>query len=1429
MLRASRWIGRCVLLGALTVTSAALAGSGGRVNANGTIELTAKFMYPPDQQDIDHFKSVVSEASQILCDATDGQARISKMTITGGSGVGVDHANILLLAEEGRSTASLCWQGNGVACSSIDNAGSHVNLRTNNLYAEYNGWVLAHELGHLVFDIGDEYDEQSRVGACWGIGRSIECSDESSVNTTMMGRVGGCYASGTADATELTVPANHDTIQGDPAIPSCTPLNQQSCNPPRPCSTNCPFWNPSTCRFDLSHQSAWSFTKFGTILSDWEQLTTTRSEYTAPAGYPDPDPPASCSTQPQFVVDVEPADQVFLVLDSSWSMNFAPSVGQCSGAGCPDLCDNNYDDDQDGLADEQDPQGCDGRETRMDYLRSAVTWFIFKHRGSGTILDSTDNAAGIVSFACSANTDVEMQSLTYNSSDETFFPTINGLSPGGSTAIGRALDHAANDFPTGQDASQNRAILLVTDGHDNCPARCGGTCLDPGDAADQLDDDGIPLYTILTGEASSDDQVGSLPGRTGGVNVDSEDPTELVNAFAEQWANYAGAGLALPRLPFVVSVFGPTELPDSIRDSHTWLDGGEDPFPCAPLAPCQTDTFAIDVEPGVERINVVLAGDLPDMDGFRVRARLTGPPGPNPTLFDSEAVAPGPLMHVVHDKFWVAVEVEDPNPGRWQIEVSPAGTPGEPPIQSGNITVSVEHDETRLFAQLDRTIVNDPLVPVQLSVRPEFDLPILGADVSANLVRPDGSVVPLVLVDRTYDYAGYTAEIASMPFRGVYEIRILAETTAASLVNPGESIFDPPPNDPSVPLLTRTASRYFTVTTGTEVCKGPIDDCDGDDIIGESPINDTDGDGRPDDSDPDSDDDGKPDDFEWNGALVDTDGDGTTDPYDTDADQDGTEDEDDLRVETFGPYSWLWVKDTSLEPCGGFTYGVLGSDRPVDSIDAYFQFDDTLVAPTFELGPDIPAGSVASFVVTSGPPDLPAGTAEVVINFLPALPPGPQLRVLQVDLAVVTPSPSLLFTSFCPATGGPMGSLLTIEEGGIPLVVAPDVTCGTILLGPDETPPFLYCPDATIPADASCQATLDVTASSFDRCDPSPLLTSSPALPAVAAPGIYPIDYSATDSSGNLSECRSEIVVADVDPPMGGITGPAPGCYGGPVTVLDDFFDGCTPSLLLTRTYEPAGGPDYSSHGDHNVVLTVQDEAGNAAGDMVAFAIDTQAPLAAFQPGTATLASEGSLPPGGLFLTSDDDGATGGVVRERLLLAGCPLFDGATYGDGDGLLGDESLVFDLPTDCEALVRCGGQALDLRDLVAEAQDCGGNTGSALQTTAFDPPVAASACQAGLVLTPAGGATEVAFLGVFAADAFDLVRGDLGSLSPAGSTVDLGPLTCLGEDSTAAVTDPGVPAPGMGFFYLGRYQPLAGSVGYGFGTGEEPRAGLGGCSP
>ena len=106
----------------------------------------------------------------------------------------------------------------------------------------------------------------------------------------------------------------------------------------------------------------------------------------------------------------------------------------------------------------------------------------------------------------------------------------------------------------------------------------------------------------------------------------------------------------------------------------------------------------------------------------------------------------------------------------------------------------------------------------------------------------------------------------------------------------------------------------------------------------------------------------------------------------------------------------------------------------------------------------------------------------------------------------------------------------------------------------------------------------------------------------------------------------------------------------------------------------------------------------------------------------------------------------------------------------------------------------------------------------------------------VISPHAAPTTVTFAPEPGLIRYDVIRGDLANLHNVGSTVDLGAVACIKDDSADTTTvgypDTLTPAPGQGFFYLfrGSMSIATGPGSYGTGkSGFERVAGSGDCAP
>jgi hypothetical protein len=269
--------------------------------------------------------------------------------------------------------------------------------------------------------------------------------------------------------------------------------------------------------------------------------------------------------------------------------------------------------------------------------------------------------------------------------------------------------------------------------------------------------------------------------------------------------------------------------------------------------------------------------------------------------------------------------------------------------------------------------------------------------------------------------------------------------------------------------------------------------------------------------------------------------------------------------------------------------------------------------------------------------------------------------------------------------------------------------------GSDQTlecvdPEGLEITDVTLDGTGSCDPNGDALGYTWTGgFDSSPATGATPTVgfPLGTTDVTLVVDDGLIDSiPGGLA-----ITVQDTTDPTGEITYPADGlCTGSTVTIQDDFADTCDGTL--DRTYSTGNGT-YSDTGDYTVTVTAKDGSLNSVSDTVSFTVDKDPPTVDVYPAPAPpplipLDGNMSYPLADGFTSGDADGASGGIVHEEVLLDGCVALDGDTFGDGDGLLSDESLSWSKALLCEVYAACGVMLLDDPELSVRVTDCGGNT-------------------------------------------------------------------------------------------------------------------------
>lgn len=235
LLERRRVIAACAVLLSFAIGPASRAGDGSIADPSGDLRFEVNFRFPPTPQQLTDTKAALAHMSEMLCDATDGEVRVSQIRLTAGA-VDEDKAGFWYQSQPGRSGGSFYLSGAGLRI-----LGNHLNIFAG---AHFQSDVLAHEMGHHAFGLGEQYDEQRRFGGPCGIGPGFEAGTVDEQNHSIMqqsGRtqclVGGNRCLRDADCpgstceavlmSEMSVAMNHDALRGDLMLcPAAQPVTQ---------------------------------------------------------------------------------------------------------------------------------------------------------------------------------------------------------------------------------------------------------------------------------------------------------------------------------------------------------------------------------------------------------------------------------------------------------------------------------------------------------------------------------------------------------------------------------------------------------------------------------------------------------------------------------------------------------------------------------------------------------------------------------------------------------------------------------------------------------------------------------------------------------------------------------------------------------------------------------------------------------------------------------------------------------------------------------------------------------------------------------------------------------------------------------------------------------------------------------------------------
>ncbi len=375
------------------------------------------------------------------------------------------------------------------------------------------------------------------------------------------------------------------------------------------------------------------------------------------------------------------------------------------------------------------------------------------------LLDPANDRVGLVSYATSATLNQPLTS-TYQDVKN----TIDTLSPSGNTAMGEGIYLANNELLTNGRSRPPTvyAGILLCDGQWNQ----GGDPIPQAQAAANND---IVIYTIGLGDMIDESRLMTIAEITGGDYYYAPTSEELEDIYIELSGRVAGL---------------------------TPIKTEEDR-----VAPDETIPKTFFVDATIDMFRTTLNWTGSDVD-LKLKDR-----GGNYILPD------GNVRYSGSDAKPEWYEVTNPAPGSWQAEIYGKDVPEEGEdftmqvMASTPVTLSVNTDKT------DYDGGESVLITAELLEGTE---PITGADVSAEIIRPDTSVETLKLYDdgshqdANSDDGIYTSDYSKTCWVGTYNVEAVATDGFERADTTSFRVVTAPANTPPVANAGSDQTVYVT-------------------------------------------------------------------------------------------------------------------------------------------------------------------------------------------------------------------------------------------------------------------------------------------------------------------------------------------------------------------------------------------------------------------------------------------------------------------------------------------------------------------------------------------------------------------------------------------------------------------------------------------
>ncbi len=446
------------------------------------------------------WETFINDNAELWYDSLEGQSRIKKVTIYNNQPEGLNKADIKILDDSAGDNTFDNWSG--------WSDGTTVTLSKwyrNN--PTRNGAILAHEFGHLIFDLGDEY-----VG-------EIDNAPLITLNATQLNDFSNYRSYGWSEHFLMDPDPNHPAINAiDPMITDimfCVDDHGDTTVMDGNGSEHCTPDSHLGERTVKIKFEEYDYTTLGFIprtraadsaLTEYTYRTIQEEKHGESAWSTIEDHSSTNFTAPQTVSP------------NALPSNLLPEIVVIDGFGYAVCLDRSG--------------SMSG--TRMDMAKSAAKILINLARGATS--SKRGSNLSVTSFSSSARIDAAVREIVDNATRTELKNAVDNLSATGSTAIGEGLRTSYDSLKQmTSEQFKGKAIVLLSDGAQN-------SGINPLSVLPDLITNDVTVYTIALGTGADKALMEQIARETGGLSFYLPDANNLSLYFLTLFEHVSGLG-----------------------------------------------------------------------------------------------------------------------------------------------------------------------------------------------------------------------------------------------------------------------------------------------------------------------------------------------------------------------------------------------------------------------------------------------------------------------------------------------------------------------------------------------------------------------------------------------------------------------------------------------------------------------------------------------------------------------------------------------------------------------------------------------------------------------------------------------------------------------------------------------------------------------